>query len=418
MAKTIAEKILARGAGRTDLKPGDIVWVQPDLMIANDINYPLNRKLLLSLNIDQIAAPDKLLITIDHHPYTDSRRITADFELMRQDSRKLGIRWFFDIGRGGISHIIPIEHGIVRPGMLVITSDSRSPSLGALGALGIAIGGGFLVPLAYGKCWLRVPTSIKVNVIGCQPEWVFSRDIGQWIASQIGPERGDYRIIEFAGEVIRAMGMDERHTLCNSMVDIGVKSAIIEADRKVVDFFKTFDSNSFSIISSDPDANYEAVLTYDISSLEPQICIPPSPELVRPVRELEGKPITQAFIGSCISGKMEDMRIGAKVLAGREVNPNVRLFIVPATQGVYIQSLKEGLLEIFTNAKAVVAAAACGLCFGSMAPLNDQDVCISTGTRNDPGRMGSPKATIYLASAATVAASAIEGKITDPRRLF
>ena len=384
-------------------------------MIAHDMNYPRYRKRLRSANIDRIASPEKLLLTIDHHPYTDSREIAAEIELMRQDVRSLGIRWFFDLGRNGISHNVPVDQGIVHPGMLVITSDTRSPALGAVGALGIALGGGFLVPLATGKVWLRVPTTIKVSLVGKRQEGGFSRDIAQWLAGQIGPERGDYRIIEFDGEAVKEMDIDERHTLCNSMVDIGVKSAIVEADQGVVDFIKARTDQPFNPVKSDPDAEYETVLTYDISNLGPQVCIPPSPDLARPVEELEGTRITHAFIGSCISGKMEDLRAAAWVLKGRTVSPDVRLFIVPATYSIYNQAIKEGLVEVFSNAGAVLAVGACSMCFGSMSPLNDGDVCMATSTRNEPGRMGSPKATIYLGSAATVAASAVVGRITDPR---
>lgn len=417
MGMTLTEKILARTSGSDVLHPGEIVWVEPDLMIAHDLNYGLYRRRLRSIGIDTIAHPERLLLTIDHQPYTGSPAVSADFDLMRNDARELGIAWFYDLGRAGISHNLPVEKGHVRPGMLVLTSDTRSPALGAVGALSIALGGGFMVPLGTGKGWLRVPTTLRVNVTGTRRPWVLSRDIAQWIAAQIGSERGDYRVIEFGGSVVEAMDVEERHTLCNSMVDVGAKGAVAEPSQGVLDYVRARSSEPFEVVRSDPDAVYEAVLDLDISAVEPQVCAPPSPELAHPVSDLAGKPVTYGFVGSCISGKLEDMRAAAAILKGRKVKDGVRLYIIPATQDVYRQSVAEGLIDVFANADAQLAVGTCGPCYGAMAPLNDGDVCISTGTRNDPRRMGSGHAEVYLASAATVAASAVTGVITDPNSL-
>ncbi len=415
MGQTIAEKILSRAAG-TAVTPGDVIWVEPDMMIGHDLNYPIYRRMLRSVGIDRIASPEKLLLTIDHQPYTDSQKVAGDFDVMRRDAADFGIRWFFDVGRSGISHNLPLDRGLVRPGMLVITSDTRSPALGAVGALGIALGGAFLVQIATGKSWLRVPETLRVTVTGDRPAWLLSRDISQWLAGQIGLERGDYRVIEFDGPAIEAMDIDERHTLCNAMVDLGVKSAVTAPSDAVIQAVRQRSDAPFEVVRSDPDATYCGHLTFDIGDLEPQVVVPPSPELARPVSALAGRRVSHAFIGSCISGKLEDMRAAARILDGRRVHPNVRLYVIPATQEVYRQALAEGLVEIFANADAQIAAGTCGPCVGGLMPLNDGDVCISTGTRNDPGRMGSSKSEIYLASAATVAASAIAGEIADPRQ--
>lgn len=416
MGMTIVEKILSRAAGQ-DVKPGDIVWVEPDLIVGHDLNYPIYRRMMQSIGINGIAQPEKLMLTVDHQPYTDSAKVAADFAVMRRDAGNLGIGHFFDVGRQGISHNLPIDRGLVRPGMLVITSDTRSPALGAVGAIGIALGGAFLMQLATGKSWLRVPQTMRVRIEGDRPEWLMSRDIAQWIAGEIGLERGDYKVIEFDGPVVEAMGIDERHTLCNAMVDLGVKSAVVVPSDAIVAEIQTRTSVPFEVVASDPDAHFVETLSYDVSRLEPQVSIPPSPELVRPVGQLAGKPVTHAFIGSCIAGKLEDMRAAASVLRGRRVHPGVQLYIIPATQKVYRQSLKEGLIEIFAAAEAQIAIGTCGPCVGGLMPLGDGDVCISTGTRNDPGRMGSPKSEVYIASAATVAASAVAGHIADPRRV-
>lgn len=417
MGQTVAEKILSRCAVEGEVRPGEIIWVEPDLMIGHDLNYPVYKRMLDSVGIERIARPDKLMLSIDHRPYTDSAEIAGDFDIMRRDAKDQSIRWFFDVGRNGITHNLPIDKGLVRPGMLVITSDTRSPALGAVGALGIALGGGFLVQLATGRSWLRVPETIRVTLTGSPATGVLSRDISQWLAGQIGMEAADYKVIEFDGPAVEAMSGDQRHTLCNAMVDLGVKSAVAAPSEAVLKEVQARTAEPFDAVFSDPDASYAESITFDISELEPQVAVPPSPELVRPVSALGEIGITHAFVGSCISGKLEDMRAAAAVLKGRRVHSNVRLYIVPATQEVYRQCLKEGLIEVFSGAEAQIAVGTCGPCVGGLMPLNSSDVCISTGTRNDPGRMGSSKADIYIASAATVAASAVAGRITDPRRL-
>ncbi len=416
MGSTIAEKILSRCAGQP-VAPGDIVWVSPDLIVGHDLNYPIYRRMLHSIGIERVESPEKLLLTIDHQPYTDSSTVAADFRLMRDDARNHGIGHFFDVGRAGISHNLPIDQGLVRPGMLVITSDTRSPALGCVGALGIALGGAFLMQLATGKSWLRVPETIRVTIVGDRPAWLMSRDISQWIAGEIGLERADYHVLEFDGAVVDGMDVDERHTLCNTVVDLGVKSAIAVPSEGILATVRSRSNVPFEVVRSDPDARYADHLVFDIGALEPQVAVPPSPERSRPVSQLAGKPITHAFIGACIAGKLEDMRAAARILDGRKVADGVQLCIVPATQEVYRQSLSEGLVDIFSAAGVQIAVGSCGPCVGGIMPLNDGDVCISTGTRNDPGRMGSPTSEVYIASAATVAASAVAGRIADPRQL-
>lgn len=418
MGKTIAEKILTRAAGKDKITPGDIIWVSPDLNIIHDFSYCKYRGQMSAMGVEKIARADRLMATIDHRPYTDNPLIVASFEEMRRDIREQGVGTFFDIGRGGISHNVPVERGMIRPGMFIVAADTRSPALGCMGALSIALGAGFITVLVTGQAWVRVPTTILVKIQGIKQLGIFSRDIAQWIAGQIGPERGDYRVIEFAGPAVATMGIDERHTLCNAMVDIGAKSAIVPADETVVQYLSSKTSTQFEVISSDPDADYEAVLEFDISELEPQICVPPSPDIVKPVSELAGRVIHQAYVGSCIAGKIEDLRAAAKILRQRKVHPNVRMIIVPATQDIYRQALREGLVEIFADAGALLAIGACGPCSGSMAPLIAGEVCIGTGTQNQPGRMGSEEAESFIASAATVAASAVTGVITDPREFL
>jgi len=258
--------------------------------------------------------------------------------------------------------------------------------------------------MSTGRGWFRVPETIRVELSGTLPAGVMSRDLAQWIAHQIGYERGDYRCIEFAGDLVDRASEDARHTLCNAMVDLGCKAAVcaVSAD---------------GWVQSDPDAVFAEVLELDVSSLEPQISVPPDPENVRPIGEVVGRAITHAFVGSCIGGKLEDLRAAAAVLRGRRVADGVRMIVIPATQAIHRQALAEGLMATFAEAGAVTAAGICGPCYGTFAPLGDGDVSIGTPTRNDPGRMGSEQATIYIANAAVVAASAVHGRITDPRGL-
>lgn len=418
MGATIAEKILARAGGVPHVTAGEIAWFTPDLTIAHDLNFPFYRKQMADMSIDRVAAPEKMVLTIDHLPYSDKPESHAAHQRMREDARRLGLRAMFDLGRNGISHNVPLDHGLVRPGTLVVTSDTRSPALGCVGALSIALGAGFLVVMVTGRAWLRVPRTIRVNLEGGRQIGVLSRDISEWVASQIGPDRGDYRVIEFGGSAVEQLNLDERHTLCNAMVDLGVKGAIVHPDEGTREYVRTRVGEPCELVTSDADAAYEEVLAYDISGLTPLVSLPPDPENVRPVGELAGTRIDQAFIGSCIGGKIEDLRAAARVLQGRRVADGVRLLVIPATHAIYAQAVREGLMDVFAQANAYVAVGACGPCYGSLMPLVGSQVCISTGTRNEPGRMGSQDATIYLANAATVAASAVRGTVADPREFL
>jgi 3-isopropylmalate/(R)-2-methylmalate dehydratase large subunit len=417
MGMTIVEKVLARASGRSSIRAGEIVWATPDLMIGHDLNYPRYREMMDQMGVDKVAHPDRLLLTIDHLPYSDDVKAAKVHARMRNDARRENIAHFFDLGRHGISHNVPLDHGIVRPGMLVITSDTRSPALGCVGAIGIALGAGFLTVMVSGQAWLRVPPTIRVVLTGKPRKGVMARDIGEWVANRVGPDRADYKVIEFDGDAMRHFPTDERHTLCNAMVDIGVKSTLVLPDALTREYVESF-GGAFAPVLPDGDAVYEEVLGFDISDIEPQVSLPPDPENVRPVSEVVGQRIDQAFVGACISGKITDLRAAAAVLRGRKVHSDVRLIVIPATQKIYDQAAKEGLIEVFSAANCYVAVGACGPCYASLAPLSDGEVCIGTGTRNEPGRMGSEKATVLIANPATVAASAVKGVVADPREFL
>lgn len=418
MAATIAQKIMARAAGVDAVSAGEIVWVTPDLVIAHDHNFPRYREAMRKAGAEHIKNPERLMLTIDHRPYSDDLKIVESRQMMRADVKASGIGHFFDVGRHGISHNVPVDKGIVQPGMMVLTSDTRSPALGCVGAFAVALGGGLVTVLALGKTWLRVPATLKVVVSGSPQNGIMSRDMAGWIAQQISDERADYRVIEFAGPLLAQLDMDQRHTFCNAMVDIGAKGAIVPADRYTADYFAALGHPGLHSVASDPDADFEDVLHFDVSSLEPQVALPPDPTNLVAVSKAAGEPVHQAFVGSCIGGKMEDLRAAANILRGRKIDPRVRLVIIPATQDIFKRAAAEGLMEVFSGANAYIAAGACGPCYGTLAPIAAGETCIGTSTRNEPGRMGSPAGRVLIASAATVAASAVRGVVTDPREFL
>jgi 3-isopropylmalate/(R)-2-methylmalate dehydratase large subunit len=403
-AMTIAEKILARASGKDSVRAGEFVWAVPDLVIGHDLNYPRYRKMMKDNGYEHVASPKKILITIDHTTNAQDPVTLGYHRAMREDAKAEGLGAFYDIGRNGISHNVPLDHGRVKPGMLVVASDTRAPALGCAGAMSIAIGIGLVTVLSLGRGWFRVPETIRVNLAGEMRPGVMSRDIAQWIANRIGYEAGDYRCIEFVGSLLEKLGEDERHTLCNAMVDIGCKAAVCSMPAQ-------------GWVTSDRDAVFADTIGVDASQIGPQVSVPPDPENVMPIADVLGREITHAFVGSCIGGKMEDLRAAAKVMKGRKVSDGVRMIVIPATQDIYKKAMAEGLMTIFVDAGCVISAGICGPCYGTFAPLGDGDVSIGTPTRNDPGRMGSEQATIYIANAAVVAASAVTGRITDPKDL-
>ncbi|WP_233233305.1 aconitase family protein [Bordetella sp. LUAb4] len=400
---TAVEKILARAAHLEHVRADAVIWAEPDMIAAHDLNYHRHRKLIASLGYANLATPDKVLVTIDHTTHSAAPGHLQAQAFMRADTKAQNVRWFFDTGRHGISHNLPLETGALAPGMLVVAADTRAPALGCDGAIGIALGMSVTLALATGRVWLRVPRTIRIDLHGTPRRGVMSRDIAQWIAARIGADAGDYKCIEFCGPYLHNATQDERHTLCNAVVDIGAKTAICP--------------DASTRWCSDDNAVFDQRLAWDVGVIEPQICLPPDPQNCVPLAQALGTPITSAFIGSCIGGKMEDLRAAAEVLRGRCVAPGVRLTVIPATQAIYRQALREGLIADISLAGAEVAVGICGPCYGTYAPLGDGDTSICTATRNDTGRLGSMQSTVYIANAAVVAASAVAGRIANPAAL-
>ncbi len=421
MGKTIAEKILSKACGR-EVTPGEIVYPEPDLVVVTDTQVYTNgmniitiTEVLRGLGLTRLAHPDKYLVTRSHTVPVISVNGASLVKKLRETVAEQGIRHFFDEGRHGVEHNLSIEKGFVRPGMLVFGGDTHMTQAGAVGALGIALSFELPTVFATGTTWIEVPKTIKVELTGSLPHGVFSRDAIFWIIGDIGAERADYRVIEFTGPGLKKIGIEGRMTICDVCAEIGVKSAIAEPDEKTVNFVKARSKETFEVFRSDADADFEQVFQYDLSKLVPMVAIPPTPDNVRPITAVAGTRIQQASLGSCANGTVEDLRVASRILKGKKVHPDVRMIVCPATMGVFEEAAREGIIATLLTAGAVVTEPSCGICLGLFSHLAAGDTCIATITRNDPGRLGSPEADIYLASPATVAASAIKGEITDPR---
>ena len=413
MKQTIAEKILARASGKEQVSPGDIVWAKPDLVQTMELQYPFFLKNLKDLKIDKIYDPTKVAIFIDHVIPVDSIEGAERNKRIKEFAKTHNITKLYE--GCGISHQVVAEKGLARPGMLIVSDDTRSRTQGAFGAFGTCLELEVLMPLITGKIWMKVPESINATISGQVSKGVMSKDIILHIISDIKSDKADARALEFKGSVIENMDIDERMTICNVTSEVGAETGIINPDKKTIDYIKKRTSEPFNVLESDLDAEYIESFEYDVSNLEPQISFPPSPENAKPVSEATGIVINQAVIASCAAGRMDDLRIAAKVLRQGRVHDGVRMIISPGSQEVYLNALKAGLIEIFIKAGAVVTNAGCMPCYGKTGTLADGEVSIATITQNVPGRTGSRKSMIYLANAATVASSAIKGQITDPR---
>ena len=415
MGTTATEKILARVIGRTDLKPGDIIYPEPDLVIMHDGHSHKFLRELWDMGVRDIWRPDKIMIAMDHRVPALNLQIAQSHKETRDYIKKYGIEYFFEIGNSGITHQLQIERGFARPGVFIVSRDGHSPTAGAVGCLAVSIGQDMLPYLALGNSWLRVPQTLRMNLTSKAGPGVLPRDVAQTCAKLIGPEHADNRVIEFGGAYVDGLDIDGRQVLCNIMVEIDAASSFINPDEKVFDYVRARTDKPFTPVTSDEDADYAETMELDVSTLEPIVAAPPEPDNVVPVSSVAGKQIHQIFIGTCAGGMLDDIRAAASVLKGRRIAPGVRALIAPSTQRILEQATQEGLIDTLTQAGATIMAPGCAACSGSTGPLADGERCITTATSNKQGRMGSKDAEIYIANAITVAASAVAGKIVDPR---
>lgn len=419
LGKTITEKILARASGKKSVAPGDYVMAKPDLVVFCEMLFPLYKKYLKELGVP-IHDPEKVMAVIDHTIPIASQ--PAGYPEVHKEMRKYvkeqKIKWFFDVGRHGISHNVAIEEGLITPGMFAYGDEPNMGEWGSLGALGAGDSSDAYMPLAIGEIWFRVPESLRMDIVGTFKKGVRPRDLIQKIAGDLGPGGANLKAIEYTGPTIDRTSVEDRMTVCNLVRSCGAITAITTPNQKVIEYVKGRTCTPFSIVESDHNAEYEEVYQYNVSKLEPQVAAPPTPTNTKSVQDVEGIDIEVAWIGSCANGGIESLRAAARILKGRTVHPQVRAMVIPATQKTYLQALKEGLLEIFVKSHVLVCAPTCGPCFGYTCALAAHERCICTGTTNVQGRMGSPAAEIYLASEYTVAASAVEGEISDPRKFL
>jgi len=412
MGYTISQKILAEKSGKEKVEPGEIIYVKPDLLWLYD--WPGFDGLIRNILID----PDRVGINIDHHFSPSTENIAKLHRNFRATAKKYNIKKFYDIGRTGIGFQLFAEKGHIRPGMLVAHVDPHVSTMSALGAYCIGVGGDVLSGFLTGEIWLQVPKSIKIEVTGEFPDGVTSRDLFEKILQDLGPDGAQGKVLEFMGPAVAEMSIDSRMVLCNSVQYLSAETAIIGPDEKTYEYLKGKTDEIFDAMESDSDACYSKVIEYDVSNLEPMIVTPPDVFYVDKVLAHQGKKIDQALIGTCASGRLEDLRMAAQLLKGKEVHPSVRFMITPITPQTHIDAIKEGLIDIFLQAGALVTPSTCGPCYGGFGQLLEGETCLSTGTLNVPGRMGSTKADIYMANTATVTASAVTGEITDPREFL
>jgi len=415
----IIEKILAKASGKDYVSPGEIVEANVDVAMAHDLTGPLTVESFRKIGAEKVWDNQRIVIVFDHLVPASSERSAELHSIMRKFVNEQKIENFYDVGRGGICHEVMPEQGHVRPGELIVGADSHTCTYGAFGAFATGIGATDMAAVfATGSLWLKVPSVIKVNVNGQFQKFVTPKDLILNIIGQIKAEGAIYKGIEFTGSTIRNLSIDGRMTISNMAVEMSAKAGIIEPDEITLNYVKARTNKPFKIFKSDSDATYEKVLDIDVTDMEPQVSCPHSVDNVKPISEVDDVNIDQAFLGSCTNGRLEDLRSATEFLKGKKISNGVRMIVIPASQEVYLQALQEGLLETFVKAGAIVGDPTCGPCLGGhLGLLALGEVCVSSSNRNFIGRMGSPKAQVYLASPATVAASAITGKITDPRTL-
>lgn len=418
MGVTITEKILAVHSGRDIVKPGELINCEIDTVMCHDVTTTPAIDMLEKNDITKVFDPERVVIMPDHFIPNKDIKSAEMVARIRRWAQAQGITNFYDIGRHGVCHALLPEQGYVTPGKTIVCGDSHTCTHGALGAFSTGIGSTDLAAtLATGKLWFKVPESMLFVISGQLPDGVYAKDIILKIIGLIGVDGALYRAMEFCGEVIDELSVEGRMTICNMAIEAGAKTGVINPDSKTLEYVSSRSAASFTVYRSDSDAVYSRTMEVDVSGLEPVVALPHLPGNVKFAREVNDIPIDQAYLGSCTNGRIEDLRVAAQILKNRTVAHGTRMIVVPATTEIWKQANREGLLDIFMSAGATVSTPTCGACLGGyMGILAAGERCISSTNRNFVGRMGSPQSEVYLASPATVAASAITGKITDPRQ--
>ncbi len=419
MPMTITEKILAQHTHLEHVSPGDLIEVEVDLALANDITAPLAIKVFKEIGIQSVFDPKKIALIPDHFVPNKDIESAEQAKVMRDFAIHHDIKHYYEVGKSGIEHVILPEKGLVIPGDLVIGADSHTCTYGALGAFSTGVGSTDLgVIMATGKTWLKVPPTIKVEYEGSLLPWVKGKDLILFTLGTLGLDGANYYALEFSGAVIRRLSMDQRLTMTNMAVEAGAKNGIIEPDEVTLAFVAQRSHRRPFVCTSDPGADYERVIKIEVDNIEPQIAFPHSPANVRPLSQVGNITLDQVFIGSCTNGRLEDLREAATILKGRMVAKGTRLIVIPGSQLIYREAIKEGIIETLIDAGAVIGPPCCGPCLGGhLGILAEGERALSTSNRNFIGRMGHPKSEVYLASPSIAAASAVLGCIAGPEEL-
>ena len=419
MGMTMSQKILAAHAGLEEVKAGQLIEADLDLVLGNDITSPVAINEMKKMDRKTVFDKDKIALVMDHFIPNKDIKSAENCKCCREFACRHEITNYFDVGDMGIEHALLPEKGLVVAGDAVIGADSHTCTYGALGAFSTGVGSTDMAAgMVTGKAWFKVPSAIKFQLVGKPAKWVSGKDVILHIIGMIGVDGALYKSMEFVGEGIRNLSMDDRFTICNMAIEAGGKNGIFPVDELAVEYMKEHSKREFTVYEADEDAEYDETYVIDLSELKPTASLPNLPSNTRTIEQEGEVKVDQAVIGSCTNGRIEDMRIAAEVLKGRKIAKGVRCIVIPATQSIYLQAMKEGLLEIFIEAGAVVSTPTCGPCLGGyMGILAAGERCISTTNRNFVGRMGHVDSEVYLASPAVAAASAVAGKIICPCQL-
>ena len=419
MGMTMTQKILAAHAGLESVKAGQLIEAKLDLVLGNDVTTPVAIKEFNKIGVDKVFDKDKVAIVPDHFTPNKDIKSAEHCKLVREFAHCKEVTNYFEVGQMGIEHCLLPEKGLVVPGDVVIGADSHTCTYGALGAFSTGVGStDMAVGMARGVAWFKVPSALKFVLKNKPAKWVSGKDIILHIIGMIGVDGALYKSMEFAGDGLQYLTMDDRFTIANMAIEAGGKNGIFPVHDKTIEYVKEHSNKEWTKFEADEDAEYDAVYEIDLSKLRPTIAFPHLPENTKTVDEAKGLEMDQVVIGSCTNGRISDMRIAAQVLKGKKINPNIRAIILPGTQKVWLQCVEEGLAQIFVEAGCVFSTPTCGPCLGGhMGILAKGERALSTTNRNFIGRMGHPESEVYLASPAVAAASAITGKITDPEEV-
>ncbi|NMB40334.1 MAG: 3-isopropylmalate dehydratase large subunit [Firmicutes bacterium] len=419
MGQTMTEKILAKAAGKKKVYPGELINAKVDMALGNDITAPVAINEFNKIGVEKVFDQERIALIPDHFTPNKDIQSAEQAKLVREFARRQKIVHYYEVGRMGIEHALLPELGLALPGELIIGADSHTCTYGALGTFATGVGSTDLAAvMATGELWFKVPPTIRIVFEGRLPPWTSGKDLILYTIGQLGTDGARYAALEFTGPVIAGLGMDGRFSISNMAIEAGAKAGLIPPDDTTARYLQGRAKRPYEAVLGDEDAAVQQEFRWNVDEMEPQVSVPFSPANARPVSRVAGTKIDQVVIGSCTNGRIEDLRQAAALLKGRRIHSRVRLIVIPATQAIYLQALREGLLEIFIEAEAAVSTPTCGPCLGGhMGILAEGEVAVATTNRNFKGRMGHPQSQVYLAGPAVAAASALAGEIIHPREL-